>query len=135
MQKFDRALEDYAEALKRDPKHQATLLRRCWLRAIANKELEQAIVDCDQALALHKDDADVFESRCFVHLRMGNDAKALADCDAALKLQNKSSDALFLRALVKQRKGDAAGSKDDFAAAKKAEPGIEKRFAGYGVVG
>jgi tetratricopeptide (TPR) repeat protein len=108
----DRALADYGEALKHNPKHDLTLLRRCWLRALANKELEQALTDCDQALSRNPKDEQIYESRCFVHYRMGNDAKALADCDALPPRPPQTPQGRQRRGRRRPRRRQEAGSGD-----------------------
>jgi len=132
---FDRAIADYSRALEINPKMTITLFRRCWVRAVANRELDLALADCDAGLKANAKDKEGYESRCFVHFRKGDMAKALKDCETALGLDAKMAKALYLRGLMKVRGGDKKGGDADIAAAKLSDPAVASKFADYGVTG
>jgi tetratricopeptide (TPR) repeat protein len=106
---------------------------RCWARVVLGEDLQQALADCNEALRLSPNNADIFDSRGFVQLKLGNQAKAIADYDAALKLNPKLGSSLFGRGIAKQRKGDSAGASADIAAAKSLRATIAEEFAVYGI--
>lgn len=130
---YDRAIADYTRALEINPKMTVTQMRRCWVRAVANRELNLALADCDAALKANAKDKEGYESRCFVHFRKGDAAKALQDCETALAMDGKLPKALFLRGIMKQRSGDKKGGDADIAAAKLSDPAVATKFADYGV--
>lgn len=130
---FDRAIADYTRALEINPKMYVTQMRRCWVRAVANRELDLALADCDAALKANAKDKEGYESRAFVYFRKGEAAKALKDCETAIAMDGKLPKALFLRGLLKQRSGDKTGGAADVAAAKLADPEVANKFASYGV--
>jgi Tfp pilus assembly protein PilF len=132
---FDRAIADYSRALEINPKMTITLFRRCWVRAVANRELDLALADCDAGLKANARDKEGYESRCFVHFRKGDTAKALKDCETVLGLDAKMAKALYLRGLMKLRGGDKKGGNADIAAAKVSDPAVASKFADYGVTG
>lgn len=106
---------------------------RCWARALAGEELEQALLDCDAALKMKPNTARYLESRGLVYLRQSNYDKAIADYDAALKLGSKSAWSLYGRGLAKSHKGLTAESRADIAAATAVEPKIEERARRFGI--
>jgi tetratricopeptide (TPR) repeat protein len=132
---FDRAIADYTRALEINPKMYVTQMRRCWVRAVANRELDLALSDCDAALKANAKDKEGYESRAFVHFRKGDAVKALKDCETALAMDGKLSKALFLRGIMKTRSGDRKGGDADIAAAKLSDPEVATKFASYGVTG
>ena len=132
---YDRAIADYTRALEINPKMYVTQMRRCWVRAVANRELDLALADCDAALKANAKDKEGYESRAFVHFRKGDTAKALKDCETALAMDGKLPKALFLRGIMKTRGGDKKGGDADIAAAKLSDPEVANKFASYGVTG
>jgi tetratricopeptide (TPR) repeat protein len=129
----DRAIADYSEAVRLDPKKAEYLNNRCWARAIAGRELPQAVTDCTEALGIARNDANIMDSRGFVYLRLSRLDDALADYDEALRLNPKQAGSLYGRGLAKLKKGDAAGGEADIAAAKAIQVDIAEEFARYGV--
>ena len=115
------------------PKDATALNERCWLKATLNIEIASALTDCDAALKLEPDRADILDSRAFANLRLGQVDAAIADYDAALKIAPKLPASLFGRAIARARKGETAAARADLAEAQKLNPGIEARFADYGI--
>ncbi|HEX3674980.1 MAG TPA: hypothetical protein VHU87_11960 [Rhizomicrobium sp.] len=136
--KYDLALADANKAVglapKDDARDKATDLNaRCWVRAIAGKELDAAIADCEAALLLHPADPPMMDSLAFAHYRRGDLQKALDGYDAALNASPRQWPSLYMRGIVKLRAGDAGGGKDDVTTALAHAPYIGDEFAGYGV--
>ncbi len=129
---YDLAIKDLDVLVAREPNQPVLLNDRCWIRALANKELDLAMADCDASLKIAKDPATL-DSRAFVKLRKGDLPGSIADYDAALKLKSDLPASLFGRGVAKRRSGDTTGGDADLAKARKLAPEIDKRFAGYGV--
>src|SRR5438067_481060 len=110
---YDRAIADYAEAIRIAPKFAWAFNDRCYARALAGRELQQALGDCDDALRLSPNDSSfasaVLDSRGFTHLRLGEFDQAIADYNAVLTLNPKKGMSLYGRGLAKQKKGDKTG--------------------------
>ncbi len=136
----ERALADYREAIRLDTvpiqsgeKDVAVYNDRCWARAIAQLELDEALKDCNDALRLRPDFVAALDSRAFLQLRRGRFRDALVDYDAALKGNPRDPYSLFGRGVAKMRTGDAQGAKADMAAAAAVQNGIAAEFLSYGI--
>jgi len=131
----ERAIADYTEVIRLDPKDALSYLGRCSVRAIAGRNLPQALSDCDQALRLRPNDVTTMGTRGLLYLRLGRLDDAIVEFDAALKLAPKVTTAflLFGRGIAKQRKGDTAGGDFDMAAAKANNANIAEEYAKYGL--
>jgi tetratricopeptide (TPR) repeat protein/predicted aspartyl protease len=129
---------------------QATgLNQRCWQRAVANRDLRDALKDCNQALALRPkadpsigsligrdlapEDPAILDSRGLVYVRLGNFKNAIRDYDSALSINSNMPTSLYGRGLAELRLGDKARGQADLAAAEKLDAGIAKRFADMGL--
>ena len=130
---FNNAIADYAEAIRLDPKDYGARMNRCWTRAAFNRDLEQALVDCNEGLRLEPDQPDVLETRAFVYFRMSRMAEAIADYERALKLDPRLPRALFVGGVINFASGDVAGAKADVATAMTIQKDIAEEFARYGV--
>jgi tetratricopeptide (TPR) repeat protein len=106
---------------------------RCAVRAIANRELDAALADCNQAIGLAPNDATTLDSRALVWLRMGQFDKAVQDADGALTANPKMASSLFMRGVAKRRLGDVKAGDTDLAAARSLDPAVEGEFSRYGV--
>ena len=129
---YDLAIKDLDDLIARRPDQAMLLNGRCWTRALANKDLDLALADCEASLKIVKD-AATLDSRAFVKLRKGDLPGSIADYDAALKLGPDQSASLFGRGVAKRRSGATAAGDADLAKARKLAPDVDKRFAGYGV--
>lgn len=131
---FDSAISDYDHVISLKPKYARAFANRCRARAMAAKELDKALADCNQALALKaKDNARAQSARGLVFFRAGEYAKALTDLDAAVAALPKAAGPLYVRGLVKLKKGDKAGGNTDVAAAKALDGGIAGRYTALGL--
>jgi tetratricopeptide (TPR) repeat protein len=90
---------------------------RCWVRALANRDLDAALDDCNAALRLAPHTPSFLDSRGLVRVRMGQWDKAIADYDEALKLSPKIAWSLYGRGIARRHKGLAAQGDADIAAA------------------
>ena len=129
---LDRAIADSSEAIQLDPKFASAWLNRCFARARISP-LQPALADCDELLRLQPENVEALDSRGFTYLRLKRFDEAIADYDAALRLDPKQAGALYGRGMAKRQSNIADGD-SDVAAAKTIEPGIEKKFAAFGIV-
>jgi tetratricopeptide (TPR) repeat protein len=127
-----RAIDDYSEALKRQPADAVVLLSRCHVRAIVG-DLKAGLADCNESLRLAPSVPAALGSRGLVLLKLGRIDEAIADYDAGLKLYANSAISLYGRGVAKRRKGDVAGGDADIAAAKALRPDVADLMATWGV--
>jgi tetratricopeptide (TPR) repeat protein len=142
---IDQWLDDH-----RLPSDQAIGLNaRCWQRALANRDLHDALADCNRALTLQPkaeartgslirqdlapQDPATLDSRGLVYLRLGNLRDAVRDYDSALDTDPDMPTSLYGRGLAELRLGEKARGQGDLAAAAKLASGIAKRFADMGL--
>jgi tetratricopeptide (TPR) repeat protein len=130
---YDLAIQAFDQSLKWVSDDPATLNNRCFVRAIANKDLDAARADCDAALALAQYRPSVLDSRGFVQFRQGRFADAASDYSEALKLDAKLAPSLFMRGVCEHRLGKTAEGNADIAAAEALDAKVAQRYAGYGV--
>jgi tetratricopeptide (TPR) repeat protein len=131
--KYDAAMAAADEDIKTKPKSANPYNQRCWLRAIAGRDLDEALADCNQALAIEEHDAGIFDSRGLVEFKLGKLKEARADYDSALDLAPRMQTSLFVRGIIELRNGNTEAGNADIDAAEKREPLIASRFAAYGV--
>jgi Flp pilus assembly protein TadD len=133
---YDEAITGYDSWLAAHPDGNgvsSVLNARCWTRAIANRELDKALADCDLALRKGPKLAAFYDSRGLVHLRRGELDLALADYNEAIKLQPRSPWSLYGRGLARMGKGDKAGGDADVAAAVAILPNLPAQAKRYGL--
>ena len=131
---------DYARANQSALGRANALNSRCWARAIRGVPLDRALTDCNNAIELSHTEMigwgrtwNMYDSRCLVYLRMGNDAAAISDCSTALQGNAKSASSIYVRGLAKIQAGDRAGGNADIAAAKDLDYQIAEKYAVFGV--
>jgi tetratricopeptide (TPR) repeat protein len=120
------------EALVREPMNADLLNNRCWVRAVAGRELDAALIDCDRSLAIRRD-AATFDSRALVHLKRGDFSAALGDYETALAIEPGDGHYLYGRGLARRALGMNAEAHADFTAGERARPGVAELYRGYGV--
>jgi tetratricopeptide (TPR) repeat protein len=106
----------------------------CWGRTLLNRELEKALAECNGAVKLGPNVAQVLDSRGLVQLRLGQNDAAIDDYDDALRRRPKADWSLYGRGLAKQRKGQRAEGDADIAAALALNPGMTAEFKRYGII-
>ncbi|MHB8285643.1 MAG: aspartyl protease family protein [Caulobacteraceae bacterium] len=102
---------------------------RCWARALANRDLDKALADCNAAVRMSPHQANPLDSRGLVRLRRGEFDRAVADYDAALALAPTTAWSLYGRGLVELKTGRVAQGRSDIDAARKISPQILDRAA------
>jgi tetratricopeptide (TPR) repeat protein len=132
-QDYARAIADYTAAIEIEPKFAYAFNDRCYARANAGRELQQALDDCNETLRLMPNDLHTLDSRGFAYLRLGEFDNAIKDYDAVLKFNPRQAASLYGRGLAKRNKGDGTGGEADIAAAKAIRAGIAEEFARFGV--
>jgi tetratricopeptide (TPR) repeat protein len=106
---------------------------RCWVRAIANVELDAALKDCTKAIELAEQPAGMLDSRGLAYFRLQRYDEALADLDAALRLSPGQAPSLYVRGVVKSWLGATAASSQDLKDASTIYPDIAAQYVRIGV--
>ena len=104
---------------------------RCRARALWNRDLGEALADCDRALRLDRT-GEALDSRGLVHLRLGQWDEAIADYTAALKLAPGLPESLYGRGVARLRKGMTAEGQADIRTATATDPELPERAKQYG---
>jgi len=128
---YERAIQDYTQAVKLDPQNAEAFDNRCWTNATTNK-LQDALKDCNESLRLRPNFASTTDTLGFVYLKLGQFDRAIATYSAALQIDPKSVYSLYGRGMAKLKTGDTAGGEADIAASK-AIKDVSAEMAGYGV--
>ena len=121
------------DALTENPRDAGLLNNRCWVRAVAGRELDIALADCNASLLVQPNNANTLDSRALVHLKRGALDDALRDYNAALVIEPNSGHYLYGRGLVRRALGLNAEAEADFAAGERAQPGVAEMYRTYGI--
>jgi tetratricopeptide (TPR) repeat protein len=143
---FDHAFADIGRAIALNPSSSRAYNNRCFFAAMADRQLEQAVADCDQALRLSRNEAAArdgpsygnlqvatLDSRGYANLRLGRLDAAIADFNSVLVIDPKFASSLYGRGLAKMQKGDKTGGEADVAAAKALSSDTVEDLARYGI--
>ncbi|WP_240537995.1 tetratricopeptide repeat protein [Bradyrhizobium japonicum] len=99
---FDRAIADYDEAIRLNPRDKEAISARG--NAYKTKgDFDRAIADYDQAAQLDARDARVYFHRARVYWQMASLAKSLTDLDQAIQLNPKNAYPVLWREIVARR--------------------------------
>jgi tetratricopeptide (TPR) repeat protein len=130
---YDRAIADFNEAIRLDPKYALAFYQRG--NAYGRKgDPDRAIADLDEAIRLNPQHADSFVDRGNAYLRKGNQDRAIADYTEAIRLYPTYAIAFNNRGQVYQRKGDNDRALADFNEAIRLDPKYAHAFCNRGRV-
>lgn len=119
--------------LHRDDHALGSLLNaRCWVRGLADVEIDKAAKDCDGAIRRDGEKRDYIGSRGLIRLRQGQYEAAMADFDKALAMRSGATD-LYLRGLARVKAGRAEEGRADMEQAAREAPAQVARLVGYGL--
>jgi tetratricopeptide (TPR) repeat protein len=127
-----RRLDGWIAAHPRAEDIGGVLAARCWTRAVAGKQLEAALADCDQALKKERNSVTMSD-RGLVLLRLGRFDESIAQFSAALKAEPRLAPALYGRGLAELKKGNKAAGDADIAAAASIAPALAQQYRRYGL--
>ncbi|HLZ75440.1 hypothetical protein [Phenylobacterium sp.] len=125
---YNGALSDYDALIALKPREPVALSGRALFRAVANRDLDLALADCTQALAIDRRSVAAEFSRALVWYRKGEFDKAYADFDTAYRQNHALPSALFGRALSELRLDRKAEAEADMKAATAVNPAVADQF-------
>jgi tetratricopeptide (TPR) repeat protein len=120
---YDRAVADYTQAIKLDPKDAFAYNDRGNAYR-DNGDNDRAIADFNQAIQLDPKYAFAYNGRGFAYRNKGDNDRAIADFNQAIQLDPKYANAYCNRGLAKRAQGDSGGGNADVAKAKALNPNI-----------
>ena len=132
--KSNEAIESVNAAIEKWPRNASLYNMRCWLRGIANVDLDEGKNDCAHAIQLGDQiAAAALDSRAMIYYKQHNYTDAIADINAALEENPNQSGSLFMKAVVERELGKKAESAKAIAGARLLDPRVEQEYARYGV--
>jgi tetratricopeptide (TPR) repeat protein len=120
------ARADFNALRAKDPNDPDVLNTVCWGQALAGFDLEQALVDCDGALAAGE--AAYIDSRAMVLLQMGRYAEAKAEYERALVGAPDQAASIYGLGMARLALGDEGG-REDLARGRARDIDIAEKFA------
>ena len=99
----------------------------------AGIDLAKAMDGCNASIALDPEDANNYDSRGMVRLKMGDAAGAFADYDKAMTYGVEQASYLYGRGIAAIRLGHMVAGEADLARAAALDPGIAARYAKDGI--
>ena len=124
---YDRALDDYNQAILRNPGFANAYNNRGIIHRIKG-EYDLAIRDYDEAIWLDRNVPATFYNRAIAYTDKQDYDRALGDFDTVLGFNDKNSLALYGRGVVKLKKGETQAGTADIAAAKSINPNVVEEF-------
>jgi len=122
------AIVDFDASLVLAAGNPDALHERCWAKAVLNKELEEALADCNESLRLRSNDAETLGGRGFLYLRLGFFKTSILDYSAAIEAMPNEARFHYGRAIAKRSLGDQDGADADFLTARALDPKIDAQF-------
>jgi len=129
---FDRAIADYDEAIRLDPRQ--TLFHTNRINAYAHKgDFDTAIAACDERIRLEAN-AVYYNNRGVYYSEVGEVDRAIADYTEAVRLDPNDAVAYSNRAFAFSGKGELDKALADFQQAIRLEPRLSWAYLGRGRV-
>lgn len=129
--RLDLAAQDFATARAKAVDDAEVLNNLCWAAATTGVLLDQAIKDCDAALAISPEAPHIQDSRARVLLQMGDAAGALTAYDAVLAASSEYVGARYGRGLALEALGQTEEGRAEKAAAIAKFSHVVDDFAAY----
>jgi tetratricopeptide (TPR) repeat protein len=118
---FDRAIADYTEAIKVDPKYAAAYRNRA-IAWFAKGDYGRSIADYDELLRLNADDVDAYYARGVAREQTRDYDRAIADYSEALRRNPKHVAAYHNRGSALRAKGEYQRATADYIDALRVDP-------------
>jgi tetratricopeptide (TPR) repeat protein len=121
-EKFDAAIADLSEALKKNPDDAVSLRFRAFAY-LKKSDWKNALADYDAALKKKHDDPEPLSRRAFVHMQLKDYDKAIADYSAVIKLKPDDAASYLSRANAYEFKSDMPKAIADYDKVLQLQPG------------
>lgn len=130
---YERALEDYNEALSIDPRSFRAYTNRGIVYAETG-QLQRAIGDFDAAIAINPSYADAYTSRGLAKSSQGQLSGALEDFNKAINLKPSSVDAYLNRGVAFEQLGKLDRALEDYGKAIALDPSDYLAYCNRGII-
>jgi Tfp pilus assembly protein PilF len=130
---WDKAINDFTEVIRLDPKSSAAVERRATAR-LQLGEWDKAINDFDEAIRLNPRLASAFSNRGVAWQWKGDLGKAMADYTEAIRLNPKYAPAFRNRGMIWKARGELDKAVTDYTEAIRLDPKYEDAFLSRGNV-
>ena len=117
---------DFAALRAEDPNDPNLLNNVCWAQALAGFDLDQALADCDGAMAAGE--AAYIDSRAMVLLQMGRYAEARSEYERALVGDPRQAASIYGLGMARLALGDEGG-REDLARGRARDVDVAEDFA------
>ena len=117
----DRAVDDYDEAIRLDPKLASTYSGRCRAHR-SNGKSALALVDCNEAIRLDPKSAPAYDNRAMAYFDKGDYERAIADYNEEIRLDPKNSRSFLHRAVADLYGGSPAKALADLTQSHALDP-------------
>ena len=125
---YDRALQDYEQALQLNPSNANAYNNRGIIFRIKG-EYGRAIADYDEAIWLRKGDFPAaYYNRALAYADKGDYEQSLRDFDVVMRFNPKNALAMYARGLTLLKKGDIVAGEAEISAANAINPDIAEQF-------
>ncbi len=114
------AIKEYDAVLALYPDESLALSARCWARALAGTDLDEALADSNHLIRTAYAKATYYEDRAIIWFRRKDMGHVISDTDYVLRLEPGRARALYLRGLARVAMGNVDQGQADIAAAKRA---------------
>ena len=124
---LDKAIPDFTEAIRLDPKDAAAYYER----GLAERGLgrnEPAVKDYTMALGLNPKNAKIYSNRANAYSILGQYDRALQDYAAALKIDPRNARIYANRGFVLLSQGKSAEADKDFKKSLEIDPSLKKKL-------
>ena len=118
---LDRAIADYSEAIRIDPRYADAYYNRA-IAFKAKGDLDRAIADYNEAIRLNPRDALAYNNRGIAYQAKGDFAGAIIEYDEAIRLDPGNALAHYNRAIAYRSVGDLERAIADYDAAIRLDP-------------
>ena len=118
---LDRAIADYSEAIRLDPRYADAYYNRA-IAFKAKGDLDRAIADYNEAIRLNPRDALAYNNRGIAYQAKGDFAGAIIEYDEAIRLDPGNALAHYNRAIAYRSVGDLERAIADYDAAIRLDP-------------
>jgi tetratricopeptide (TPR) repeat protein len=131
--RYEDALADGDEIIRLALNEADAYDHRCWIRAVAGRDLDKALADCNRALALKPNDPATLDSRGLVNFKLGHLQDALSDYNMALQQEPRAYETLYARGVVKLGLGEKDDANEDMVRATREIAILPQEMSGYGL--
>jgi len=136
---YDKAIEDYSEAIRIDPKNvrayykrgQSFFMKGTLNKSIDEENLNRAIDDLTEVIRLDQEHSDAYASRGNTWFTLKKFDEAISDFNEAIQLNPKDFSSLNYRGFVRRLKNEHEKAISDFDEAIKVIDGPFKDFTGF----